>query len=159
MFKYIFKLALGSQMPFKEISSTSELSQLGQLKFGILHVCMYITIYNYKSFRFMSCVHHLEFNETSIASCQVCAQARSFHLLYKWGNSFFFTHKRVLGVLAAALYFDCEVLIHSLLIELTVGRARAVTVRSWHPGMEPDWTLQGSKSACQEMGPKVTTAS
>lgn len=58
------------------------------------------------------------------------AQARSFSLLSKGVKGFFYTHKGVLGVLATALCFDCEMLICLLFIEITAGRARAVTVGS-----------------------------
>lgn len=80
-------------------------------------------------------------------------QARPFTLLSQWALSCCYIPRTVLGVLAAALCFDCEMLI-CLLLKITEGRARALTVQSCHPGMQPKWILQGFKSACQEMGHK-----
>lgn len=66
-----------------------------------------------------------------------------------------FPHRQEdLVFLAAALWFASELLICLLLIEITVGSARPVTVRSWHSGTQPEWILQSSKSACQEIGHK-----
>lgn len=126
------------------------------MRFGTSYLHMYITELNHKRCWFMTHMHPLEFAENSITFCSSWGHEAplSLTLFYNWTKRSLSTQARGLGFLAAALWFACELLICLLLIEITVGSARPVTVRSWHSGTQPEWILQSSKSACQEIGHK-----
>lgn len=116
----------------------------------------YYWVKNHKSCRFMTYIDPLEYNEKNMLHLlPIVDTTFSFNLFWNEQRaSFIQKKKRDTWFLAAALCFACELLICLLWIEIRGGSARAVTVRSWHPGTQPEWILQSSKSACQEMGHK-----
>lgn len=129
---------------------------MGAVRFGTSYLHMYIT--ELKSQTMLIYDSH--------ASSWICWKLHYLLLqLGTWGTSVFDFILKLNKALAfhtgkRTWFFSCCPVICLwtvnlfALIEITVGSARPVTVRSWHSGTQPEWILQSSKSACQEIGHK-----
>lgn len=75
-------LAPGSQMPSEYAYSAFRAITIVVLRFGVvlLHMSLFKSD---RSLAFMHCIHPLEFNEKSVALCEVWDTARSLCLLSK----------------------------------------------------------------------------